>query len=400
MKILQLTNKPPYPDKDGGAIATLNLTRGLARNGHEVTVLFMNTLKHQVKTIDIPPEVLSLADFRDVFVPAPISAPAALANLLFSYQPYNAVRFISKKFSESLKNLLQEKPFDIIQLEGLYLCPYIPLIRKYSKALIAYRAHNVEHEIWERTIALSGGYKKYYIRNLAARIRKFELSWLNHYDLLVPITERDGNILNHLGNRKPVHVSPTGIDAASLRSGRASLEFPSLFHLGSLEWSPNQEGLLWFLQHCWPKIRERFPGLKFYIAGRKAPRWLINKFNLPGVVFEGEVPDAYAFMDSRAIMIVPLLSGSGMRIKIIEGMAMGKAIVSTAIGAEGIGTTHGKNILIADTPEDFTGAICRLVADRELFNSLGRASILFIHENFDNLAIAGKLAGFYQNSLT
>jgi glycosyltransferase involved in cell wall biosynthesis len=400
MKILQLTNKPPYPDKDGGAIATLNLTRGLARNGHEVTVLFMYTLKHAVKIGEIPPEVRNLADFRDVFVPAAISAPAALANLLFSGQPYNAVRFISGDYSEALKKLLLEKKFDIIQLEGLYLCPYIPLIRKYSEALIAYRAHNVEHEIWERTMALTAGFKKFYIRNLAARIRKFELKWLNHYDLLVPITERDGNILNRLGNLKPVHVSPTGINKETMKSGRTTIEFPSLFHLGSLEWAPNQEGLLWFLHQCWPKIRERFPDLKFYIAGRNAPGWLIARFNLPGVVFEGEVADAYTFMDSRAIMAVPLLSGSGMRIKIIEGMAMGKAIVSTSTGAEGIGTTHNKNIMIADTPEEFTDAICRLVTGRELFNSLSRESILFIHENFDNLAIAGKLAGFYKNSLT
>lgn len=400
MRILQLTNKPPYPDIDGGAIAVLNLTRGLAGLGHQITVLSMNTLKHHVAYNDIPPHIVQLADFRFVEVPAGISAPSALSNLLFSNKPYNAVRFIDKNFENALARLLQEIKFDMVQLEGLYVCPYIPVIRKYSHAKIAYRAHNVEFEIWERTVALSTGLRKWYIKNLANRIKNFEISWLNTYDLLVPITHRDAEILNRLGNSRRVHVSPAGIDSSAIKPGQAQLEFPSLFHLGSLEWAPNQEGLLWFLKNCWPQLFSRFPDLRFYIAGRNAPSWLKEKFNYPGIVFEGEVPDAYSFMNSKAVMVVPLFSGSGMRIKIIEGMALGKSIVSTSVGAEGIGVENGKNILLADDAEKFITAIGNLITDKTLFNALGKEAILFIQRNFDNLALAGKLAEFYQNSLT
>ena len=143
MRILQLTNKPPYPDIDGGAIAVLNMTKGLAGLGHEITVLAMNTLKHQIDPNEIPPHIKKLADFHFIEVPARISAPAALLNLIFSEKPYNAVRFISENYKNALSELLQEKKFDLVQLEGLYVCPYIPLIRKYSDALIVYRAHNV-----------------------------------------------------------------------------------------------------------------------------------------------------------------------------------------------------------------------------------------------------------------
>jgi len=173
MRILQLTNKPPWPDKDGGAIAMLNLTRGFYRLGHEVTILSMNTLKHHTRKEEIPPEVRKLADFRFAEVPAPVSPLSALGNLLFSRLPYNAVRFISGSYRNALTSLLKEKDFDIVQLEGLYLCPYIPLIRAHSKALIAYRAHNIEAEIWQRTAALTSGLKKVYLQILSRRIALF-----------------------------------------------------------------------------------------------------------------------------------------------------------------------------------------------------------------------------------
>ncbi len=396
MRILQVTNKVPYPVKDGGAIACMNLTRGFAVLGHQVTVLSMNTAKHHIDISEIPESIKDWAEFRLVDVPAEISFFPALVNLMFSSKPYNAVRFISKSFSKELTQLLQEKQFDIIQLEGLYVCPYIPVIRKYTDAKIVYRAHNIEHEIWERSSTLSKGVVRLYLQMLSQRLKKFEEELLNSYDLLVPITKRDGTILNKMGNKKPMHISPTGIDTTALIPHSKNLEHPSLFHIGSLEWSPNQEGLIWFVEKCWPRIHEKFPELKFYIAGRNAPDWLARKFHLPNIIFKGEVPDAYEFMNSKSVMVVPLFSGSGMRIKIIEGMALGKPIVTTSIGTEGISTTSGKNILIADSVKDFTTAVSTLITNDEIYQEISRNAIEYIHEKFDNLAIAGALTGFYK----
>lgn len=147
MRILQVTNKVPYPPNDGGAIACMNLTRGFSLLGHKVIVLAMNTGKHHITVDEIPEAIKDLADFKLVDVPAPISQFSALINLLFSSQPYNAVRFISESFKSELIALLKQEHFDIIQLEGLYVCPYIPVIREHSNAKIVYRAHNIEHEI-------------------------------------------------------------------------------------------------------------------------------------------------------------------------------------------------------------------------------------------------------------
>lgn len=396
MRILQLMNKVPWPPKDGGAIACLNMTKGFAMLGHEVTVLSMNTSKHHISLKDMPAELRSRADFRLVEVPAYINWFEAALNLVFSKLPYNAQRFISDEYSFELVKLLTEKTFDIIQLEGLYLCPYIPVIRKYSDAKIAYRAHNIEYEIWARTASLSEGLRSQYLKNLSKRIKRFEVSYLNSYDILVPITDRDGQILDELGNTKPRHTSQTGIDFASLVPTAKKLEFPSLFHIGALDWAPNQEGLIWFFSHCWPKIHSENPDLKFYLAGRNAPDWFVRHIKLEGVEYLGEINDAYDFINSKAIMVVPLFSGSGMRIKIIEGMSLGKPIVTTDIGTEGIPTENGNNILIANTADEFTGAIFRLINDRELSDQIGKNAIGFIQEKFDNLSQAGSLIDFYK----
>ena len=396
MRILQLMNKVPWPPKDGGAIACLNMTKGFSMLGHEVTVLSMNTSKHHIRIKDMPDDVKSKADFRLVEVPASINWLEATLNLLFSKLPYNAQRFISDEFSNELVKLLTEKTFDVIQLEGLYLCPYIPVIREYSKALIVYRAHNIEYEIWERTAKLSEGFRSKYLRNLSKRIKRFEISYLNSYDLLVPITDRDGIILDKLGNTKPRHTSQTGIDFASLVPTARKLEFPSLFHIGALDWAPNQEGLIWFFNHCWPKIHQENPDLKFYLAGRNAPEWFERIIKLDGVVYLGEINDAYDFINSKAVMVVPLFSGSGMRIKIIEGMALGKPIVTTDIGTEGIPTESGKNILIANDADSFTEAINQLINDRSLSDRIGTNAIGFIQEKYDNLSQAEALVEFYK----
>ncbi len=396
MRILQLMNKVPWPPKDGGAIACLNMTKGFSMLGHEVTVLSMNTSKHHIRIKDMSTDLRSKADFRFVEVPASINWLEAVFNLMFSRLPYNAQRFISDDFSNELAKLLHEKTFDVVQLEGLYLCPYIPVIRKYSDALIAYRAHNIEYEIWERTAILSDGLRSKYLKNLSNRIKRFEESYLNSYDLLVPITDRDGAILDKLGNTKPRHTSQTGIDFASLVPTAKKLEFPSLFHIGALDWAPNQEGLIWFFDHCWAKIRERCPDVKFYLAGRNAPDWFERKIKRSGVEYLGEINDAYDFINSKAIMVVPLFSGSGMRIKIIEGMSLGKPIVTTEIGTEGIPTTNGENIMIANDAGQFVEEVVNLVNDRELADRIGKNAIGFIQEKFDNLSQAEALIEFYK----
>jgi len=398
MRILQFANKFPYPARDGGSIATLSLARSLARLGHEVTVLAINTSKHYSDPSFIPSELSRLVRFIAVPVDTDIRMIKLVRNFLFSSLPYNAERFISKAVEDALLKLLKEEEFDIIQMEGLYLAPYLSLIRSRSQARSVMRAHNVEFEIWERSATLQKGLKQWYFKHLANRIKAMEIDYLNKYDAILPITQRDGAMLEKMGCRLPLHVVPTGIDADKLVPDHSRLDFPSLFHIGALDWIPNQEGLLWFFDKVWGKILEKHPGIVFYLAGRNAPESFRN-LPYPNIEFLGEVDDAYDFIRSKGVMIVPVLSGSGMRIKIVEGMALAKAIVTTSIGTEGIGTTHGNNIMTADDPGAFASHVLSLVEDKDYCMKIGENARNFVVNHYDNRAISMSLLEFYQHLL-
>lgn len=401
MKILQITNKVPYPPKDGGAIATLNMAVGFSNQGHEVTIASLNTDKHYFNLNEIPGDISSTITFLATDISTDIKPIDALNNLLFSKKPYNAIRFISCEFKNLIISLLKKENFDIVQLEGLYLTPYIPTIRKHINALIAFRAHNVEHEIWLRAVKQENNFlKRLYIKILANRIKKMEQDIINLYDLIIPITKRDAERFQKMGNKKPLHVSPTGFDLNKLpQKPNIAPEFPTLFHIGALDWAPNQEGILWFLKNCWNSIIKEVPGAKLYIAGRNAPKWFINKLQYKGVVFLGEIENAFDFMTSKAIMIVPLLSGSGMRIKIIEGMALAKPIIATSIGIEGIPANNKKEVVIANKKDKFAKACIYLLKNKKTCHTIGNNAAAFIQEKFNNLAIADQLIAFYKQQM-
>lgn len=400
MKILSLSNKLPYPPHDGGAIGFLNPLLGLSNAGNKVDVLAMNTSKHFFPVQNIPEDIRAKINITDVFADTSINPVSALLNLIFSNKPFNAVRFIQKAYQRKLIEMLQLGDYDVVQVEGLYTAWCIPIIRKYSKALISYRSHNIEFEIWER-LALneSNLLKRWYLQVLAKRIKKFELGYLNSYDVLVPVTSRDGSIFNNYGNLKPVHVTLPGWIMPVNEGYFGPDSFGTVFHLGALDWFPNQEGLLWFVEKVWPLVNSQKPEAKFIIAGRNAPLALIDKFSRPGIEFVGEVPDSTAFMKRHAVMVVPLLSGSGIRIKIIEGMSVGKAIVTTQIGMEGIDAVHDKEILIADKAGDFANIVLELLNKPSKTEIIGRNACKFAAANFDLVSISKQLTGFYAGML-
>lgn len=397
MKFLQLCPKVPYPPLDGGAIAMTSLSEGFASQEHDITILAMNTPKHY-QYIDkvITNERIQLIGCD---VNTRINPLKVLINLLFSRSPYIAQRFISKAYKNKLIQLLTNKQYDIIQLEGLYLLPYINTIRKHSNTKIAFRAHNIEHEIWERSLKDKKGLVRLYLKNMIRRLTKFEKAAINKYDLLVPITQRDLEQFNLFGNIKPAFVTPTGINITTSKDDSINIEYQSLFFIGALDWFPNTEGLLWFMDYIWSDLHSLHPSLPLYIAGRNAPLSMHNKLNRPNVIFLGEIPDAHAFIKTKGIMIVPVFSGSGMRIKIIEGMALGKVIVTTTIGAEGIAVTNNENIVIANSKDEFIDVLNKLLNNWKLYDKICANARKFVTENYDNLKISSRLVEFYKSQL-
>lgn len=398
MRILIVANKMPYPAKDGGTIATLSLARSLHKCGCVVDLLAMNTPKHYCKVEDIPVEISSEINFHAVEVDTTIRPAKALKNLLFSSLPYNAERFVNKNFEKKLCELLTENCYDVVQLEGLYLCPYIQAIRKISRAKIALRAHNVEHEIWQRMVENEKSLpKRLYKGIIARRMRRFELSYINSYDYLVPITDRDADFFAQNGNAKPVHVVPLGLEPMSplFSIDNSKVDFPVFSFLGALDWQPNIEGLEWFVRNVWCEYRKKHSGSKFRVAGRNANKEFVNFLISSNVDYFGELENVVNYYASGAIFVVPLLSGSGMRVKVVEAMAAGKAVITTSVGTEGIATEDGRNILVADDASKFIECMEKVAGNRALYDDISANARRFIRENYDNDMIAQGLRDFY-----
>lgn len=397
MRILQLCKKFPYPLRDGESIAVTALSRSMAALGHEVHLLAMNTRKHFFPIDQLPQSYNHYSSIHTVLIDNRVKPLHALWHLR-GETSYHIARFCSKAYEAKLVNLLKATAFDVVQLETPYLAPYIPAIRAHSGAVVSMRAHNVEFEIWER-ISHNASFwvKRWYVRHLAERLRQYEIKQLQAYDHLAAITRRDLERFQQLGYEGSATVTPIGVDSQAYLPDYSSFQKPlSLSFIGSLDWMPNLEGLEWFLEKVWPLVHTRHPQLTVHIAGRNTPKWLL-RMKRPGVVVEGEVPSATRFINQHSLMVVPLLSGSGMRAKILEGMVLGKAVLSTSMGMEGIGIQNEVQALTANTPEAFAQQIAHALQLQEngQLEPLGRKARRFVLDRYDSLEVARRLAQAY-----
>ena len=392
MKVLQLCNKPPYPPVDGGTMAMNSITQGLLREGCEVKVLAVETDKHPADETKMPADYRESTRFEAEYVDLSIK-PLEAAVAMFCGESYHVRRYRSEAFAQRLRSILEREEFDVIHMESPFLTPYVPLIRRLSKAKVVLRAHNVEHIIWKRVAeSTPHGLKRWYLKHLSLTLRAYELEHINDYDGVVCITRNDAEYFKHNGCRRPVTAIPFGLepdDAAGV-----SVEPASLFHIGAMDWMPNRESIEWLLDEIWPVVHREVPQAHLYLAGRKMPeRWM--HASMEGVSVVGEVPDAGYFIAGKQINVVPLRSGSGIRVKIIEAMAAGKAVVTTTVGAQGIEYTDGENLLIADTPEQFASQIKRLVEDQDYCARVGEAAARLVAEQYDVKKLTDRLLRFY-----
>ena len=391
MNILQITKKFPYPVKDGEVIGIINLTLGFAEQRHHVTVLSLNTKKHYFNPSKLPEEIKKTANFIAVDIDTALKPMDGLANL-FSDKSYNIERFYSKQFEDKLAEVLATQQFDLILLEGIYLMRYIDVIRKNTKTKVLLRPQNVEFVIWERLHKTeTNPLKKLYLKILAKRMKRFELENINKADILIPVSATDMDIFNAHGCRLPHTSIPTGFVYNTLPP--IGEEENAVAFIGSLDWMPNREGVEWFIKNVWLKVIEQIPEAKFYLAGRNFPDEIKN-LTVKGLVIVGEVEDAQQFVSSKSISIVPLFAGSGMRVKIIEAMALGRAIISTTVGAESIAYTNQKDILIADEAEEFAQAVVKILLDNKLRIQLGQNAQQLISTQYDNRKICSAIIDF------
>jgi len=398
MKILMLCNKSPWPKREGGPIAMHAMISGLIQAGHSVKVLAANTNKYNIDPNSIPADFKEKTQIEFVDIDLSLNVWDALYNVI-TLKSYHVTRFHTKAFEQKLTEILRKDKYDIIQLEMLYMATYLDIIRKYSKAPVVLRAHNIEHKIWQRIADnCPNPFKRLYLDHLYRTLKRFEIGIINKLDGIVAITPVDARNLDRLSHSTNIISIPFGINLDTLPEQPVQPEEASLFHIGTMNWFPNEEGIKWLISEVWPLVHQRLPDIELHLAGRYMPDWLL-KLNIPKINVEGEVPDVWEYMQQYSIMVVPLFSGSGIRIKIVEAMAAGKAIITTAIGAEGINYENGQHLLIAKDARSFADAIIKLYNDKDLRDNLGKNARKLISKEHDNNKLMQKLTGFYTELL-
>lgn len=395
LRILILLNRIPYPLNDGGAIGAYNFVKGYAEAGCKVTMLAMNTAKHFVDEETIKQVFSQYATGRTVYIDNRIKAFGAFKNL-FKQESYIIERFLSKGYEAVLRDMLEKNEYDVVHIDGLPPAAYIDVVRKYSKAQISMRAHNVEHVIWQRIAEMeTNPIKKVYVGLQAARLKEFEIAAIKKCDVVMAISQEDEDTIKASVPDATTLIVPAGMDI-SPNVENTNYNPLDLCFIGSFDWMPNLQGIDWFMKEVWASLVKQYPDIKFSIAGKKMPEHIhaLKSANLNPV---GEVPDAKTFILQHGLMIVPIVSGSGIRIKILEGMALGKAIIATPLAAEGLGLTHGENILIAETAEEFAAAIEKCRTDENYCKQIGKNAHHFALDKYLNQNIFAGLIKYYRN---
>lgn len=374
-----------------------NTIRGLVNLGHEVSLVALNAKRnnHHENTED-DKDLLSKINYRAYDIDINVSVFEVAVNLL-SKTSFNIDRYYNAEFERLLIHELKKTAYDIIQFEGLLVSLYLSAVRKNTKAKLIYRAHNIENQIWEMlSQQKSDPFKKSYLKMHAKRIKNYELLQLNNFDGIAVFTEQDKSTLLEYGTKIPIEILPVGINLDHYKPDYSKTDFPTLFFLGSLDWLPNREGIEWFLENFHKELTEGDLRVRFYVAGNDIPE-RFDDYEVMGKIFiQGEVDDALEFLNSKSIMIVPLLSSGGMRVKIVEGMAMQKCIISTALGAEGINYENGVNILIANNQDEFYEAIKLCIADEEFCKYVGLNARKLMEEQHDVNKVTKNLVKFYE----
>jgi glycosyltransferase involved in cell wall biosynthesis len=397
LRILILTYRVPFPQNGGYPIVVCNTVRGLVNLGHEVSLVALNAKKNHHENSEQDKELLSKINYRAYKININVSILDVAINL-FSKTSFNIDKYYDAGFEKLLVQEIRKTPYDIIQFEGLFMSLYLEAVRKNSKAKLIYRAHNIENQIWQRlSLQKSDPFKKSYLRMHAKRIKNYELDQLNHFDGIAVFTEQDKSTLLEYGTKIPIEILPVGINLPDYQPDLSKTEFPSLFFLGSLDWLPNREGIEWFLDSFYSDLTEGELRVRFYVAGNDIPERFDDYEVLGKIFIQGEVDDALEFVNSKSIMIVPLLSGGGMRVKIVEGMAMQKCIISTTLGAEGINFENGVNIVIANNRQEFYDAIKLCIADEDYCKKIGGKARELIEQQYDMNTVTKNLVEFYKS---
>jgi len=372
LKILWVKSGPLYPLDSGGKKRTHAMLTELSRR-HEVTYLALQD--KDVPLAPGEPDAKYAASKRwvpwdEAAAGSPRFFAELLHNLVFSSLPYAVAKYRSRAMEAAIARLCREDEFDLVVCDFLFPAANFLRAGKSLGVPTVLFQHNVEAQIWKRLAAgKSNPIARWYFGSQFRRMAKWERRLAEIFDGVIMVSPEDtafarqeyglGNVLGDV---------PTGVDADYFQPEQRESAGPvTVGFLGSMDWMPNIEAVQWFVREIFPAVKMQTPGARLLVIGRRPPPSVVAMAQQdPQVEVTGTVDDVRPFLARCDLLAVPLLSGGGTRIKIMESLAAGLPVVSTTIGAEGLGLVDGEHLLIADSASEFAGAVSRMAADPAL----------------------------------
>ena len=401
MRILFVSHFIPHPPTGGASLRNYNIVKELSRNNSLHLVTFTQRDRHPTREkIALSREVLKdyCEEMAIIDVPSDFSSLkwySLLGFNLFSREPYSAWRFWAPEMVQAITNQIDKHSFDIVHVDTIALAGYIRHLRRLPAIL---NHHNVESTLLLRRAATEKNpATKAYINLQGKKLRRAEQRALGEYDGNISVSELDSQELLSLNPAATVRVVPNGTDTEYFKPIDGVAEDLSLVFAGSMAWYPNGDAMILFGEKIWPLIKKEIPNITMNLIGSRAPAEVVQ-FGANDSNFKvlGFVDDVRPTIARAAVYVVPIRVGGGTRLKILDAMAMGKAIVSHPIGAEGLDVTDGKDIVIAEEPEAFAKCVIELVRNeqkRRLIREQARKSVI---EKYSWSTIIPQLEKFYR----
>ena len=394
MKILYLVPDFPYPAAGGGPLRLMGLIPGTAQAGHEVHVISFGTeentdtpLHHACTSLDIVP--IPERSKRD-----------RLQTLVLSRRADMETRRWSEKFIQVLTEKLADEQFDIIQCQSLEMTPYLLYIReRWPQQTLVYDAYNAEAELQRMAYITDGAVPQKLPLALYSwvqwkRIAALERKLGEKADAIIAVSEIDQQELQKAAGKTPVYLVPNGIQVSEYREPpekQIPLQQPSLIFTGIMDYRPNVDAALWFANEILPQI----PKTHLYLVGNRPHPQIQALAGRENITVTGFVPDVMPYLHQGTVFVVPMRIGSGTRLKMLQAMAAGCAIVSTRVGAAGLAVTHGEQMLLADETSAFANAVCDLLSDPARRRNLSANAQSYVQEKFDWSVIVPRLLAVY-----
>lgn len=394
MKALLLTHKPIFPLVDGGCIAMHEFLKNLLNLKYDIQNLSIATSKHPFDLNEYPADLQNTIHPESVFIHTEIHVLKAIL-ALFKSDSYNVSRFYSTDFETLIVSKIKASTFDFIFLESAFLLPYLPAIRKCFNGKVIVRTHNVEYKIWERMAQFEKNLlKKKYLQKLAKDLKNYEIKNLKKVDGLICISDLDKKTFQSHGIHIPMASIPVSMKLDS--EYKFNGDSKDIFFIGAMNWQPNIEAVDALLTDIFPKIRARFPLAKLHLAGSYMSSKLSN-LKQENVVIHGRVNNVAEFMSKHGILVVPLKSGSGIRVKILEAMSVATPIISTSVGFEGIPVLNRIEGIVANSTEEICDAIWDLIETPTLAQMIGQKGQTMIQQKYSQEQVSAKLYEFLQS---